>query len=568
MDEGGSRLQLLLAELRRRKVFRVAVVYAAIAFVVWQIAEIAVPGLNLPDWVLTLVILLTALGFPIAVALAWAFDITPAGVKRTESETAAAERPAVPTVDVAAERKSIVVLPFDNMSPDPQDAYLSDGLTEEIITGLSCCGPLRVISRNSARALKGTQKDTRSIARELDVQYVLEGSVRKAGNDLRITAQLIDGRTDEHLWSERYSGTLDDVFDMQERLSCSIVDALMLELSPEEERRLTERPIDNVQAYECYLRARQEIWLFTKDALDRARQHLQNGLEIIGENALLLAGMGYVYAQYANIGLEHEEYIEKAEEYARKALEEDPESAEAHIVLGFTHMWFRGDQKKSFYHLKQALAGKPDDPHALLWLLVGHTLVGRVDEAYPLAERLARVDPLTPMSIMGETFLDMWGGRFDVASEEVTKWFRMDSQNPAALLTCTQFLAYCSRYDEARKLVRENVRADLEDVLTGMTFLLEGALNGDSSRFPEIVTEDFEKWARRDPQASYFVAGIHGLAGLKQEALDWLSNAVDRGFINHPFIAEHDPLLESIRGEPRFRDIAARAKHEWEQFDA
>jgi TolB-like protein/lipoprotein NlpI len=563
-----SRLGRLTHELKRRRVYRVAVAYAVVAFVIWQGAEIAFPALHLPDWALTLVVVLTIVGFPIAVVLAWAFDITPEGVKRTQSETAAVERPAVPSVDVPAERKSIVVLPFDNMSPDPADAYLSDGLTEEIITGLSCCGPLRVISRNSARALKGTEKDTRTIARELDVQYVLEGSVRKAGNDLRITAQLIDGRTDEHLWSERYSGRLDDVFDMQERLSCSIVDALMLKLSPEEERRLTERPIDNAQAYECYLRARQETWLFTKEALDHARQHLRNGLEIIGENALLLAGMGYVYAQYANIGLEHEEYIEKAEEYARKALEQDPESAEAHLVLGFTNLAFRGDQRKGFYHLKQALARKPDDPHTLLWLLVGHTLVGRVDEAYPLAERLARVDPLTPMSIWGEAFLDVWGGRFDVASEEVTIWFRLEPQSPGALLNCALFLVYCSRYDEARELIRGNVQAGLEDQFTRMTLLLEGALDGDSSRFREIVTEDFRRTARRDPQFSYFVAGIHALAGLKEEALDWLSNAVDRGFINYPFIAEHDSALESIRGEPRFRDIAARAKYEWEHFDA
>ncbi|UCC83492.1 MAG: hypothetical protein JSW46_00735, partial [Gemmatimonadota bacterium] len=183
-----SRLKRLTDELKRRRVFRVAVVYAAVAFVIWQAAEIAVPGLNLPGWVLTLVILLTALGFPVAVALAWAFDITPEGVKRTESETTAAEGPAELSVDVPPERKSIVVLPFDNMSPDPADAYLSDGLTEEIITGLSCCGPLRVISRNSARVLKGTDKDTRTNARELDVEYVLEGSVRKSGNDLRIIA--------------------------------------------------------------------------------------------------------------------------------------------------------------------------------------------------------------------------------------------------------------------------------------------------------------------------------------------------------------------------------------------
>jgi TolB-like protein len=564
-----SRLGRLAHELKRRRVYRVAVAYAVVAFVIWQGAEIAFPALHLPEWALTLVVVLTIVAFPIAVVLGWAFDITPEGVKRTGPEGPAPERTELPAPsESATDRKSIVVLPFDNMSPDPADAYLSDGLTEEIITGLSCCGPLRVISRNSARALKGTEKDTRTIARELDVQYVLEGSVRKAGNDLRITAQLVDGRTDEHLWSERYSGTLDDVFDMQERLSCSIVDALMLKLSPEEERRLTERPIDNAQAYECYLRARQETWLFTKDALDRARQHIQNGLEIIGENGLLLAGMGYVYSQYANVGLEHEEYIDKAEDYARKALELDPESPEAHLVLGFTNMAFRGDQRKSFYHLKQALARNPDDPHTLFWLLQAHITVGRVDEAYPLAERLARVDPLTPISAWGTAPLDVMPGRFDVPSEELTKWFRLEPQNPGALMMCAFLLAYCSRYDEARELIRGNVQAGLEDLLTRWTLLLEGAFDGDSSRLREIMTEDFGRTARRDPQFSYFVAGIYALAGFEQEALDWLSNAVDRGFINYPFIAEHDPLLESVRGEPRFQETLAKAKHEWEHFDA
>jgi TolB-like protein len=562
-----SRLGRLTQELKRRRVYRVAMVYAVVAFVIWQVAEIAFPALRLPDWALTLVIALTVVGFPIAVVLAWAFDVTPEGVKRTESGTVAAEGPAVPSVDIPAERKSIVVLPFDNMSPDPADAYLSDGLTEEIITGLSCCGPLRVISRNSARALKGTQKDTRAIARELDVQYVLEGSVRKAGNDLRITAQLIDGRTDEHLWSERYGGTLDDVFEMQERLSCSIVEALMLKLSPEEERRLTERPIDNAQAYECYLRARQETWLFTRDALDHARQHLQNGLDIIGENAVLLAGMGYVYSQYANIGLEHEEYIERAEEYARQALTLDPESPEAHLVLGFTHQAFRGDQRISFHHLKQALAGNPEDPHTLLWLLVGHTLVGRVDEAYPLAERLARVDPLTPMSVWGTAFLDVMGGRFEVASEDVTQMYRRDPQSPVALFFCALWLAYCQRYEEARALIGERDLASDGTVFERGNLLLKHALEGETASFRDLVTDDFLKTTRRDAQFSYLIAGLHARAGLGEQALDLLSNAVDRGFINYPFISQHDPLVESIRGEPRFREILAKAKREWEKFD-
>jgi tetratricopeptide (TPR) repeat protein len=425
-----------------------------------------------------------------------------------------------------------------------------------------------VISRNSARALKGTQKDTRTIARELDVGFVLEGSVRKAGNDLRITAQLIDGSTDEHLWSERYSGTLDDVFDMQERLSRSIVDALMLQLSPEEERRLTERPIDNVQAYECYLRARQDTWLFTREALDHARQHLQNGLDIIGENAPLLAGMGYVYSQYANVRLEHEEYIEKAEEYARKALDLDSESPEAHLVLGFTHQAFRGDQRKSFYHLKQALARNPDDPHTLLWMAVGHSLVGRVDDAYPLVERLARVDPLTPMSVWGTAFLDVMGGRFDVSSEEVTKWYRLEPRNPGAFFFSALFLAYCGRYEEARALIAESESSAPGSAFDRGNLLLKHALESKTDDFRTLLTDDFLKTTRRDAQFSYFVAGLHALAGYREEALDLLSNAVDRGFINYPFIAEHDRLLESIRGEPRFQEILARAKHEWEHFDA
>lgn len=203
-------LKRLFDELRRRRVFRVAVIYAAVAFVVWQVAEIAVPGLRLPDLVLTAVIVLTILGFPIAVVLAWAYDITPAGTVPTEpeAESAAAEGPAF--LPEPSAKTSIVVLPFDNFSPDPGDAYFSDGLTEEIITNLASLRSLRVISRNTAMVLKGCRKDVRTIGRELDVEYVLEGSVRKAGDELRIVAQLIDARSDEHLWVERQKGTMGD----------------------------------------------------------------------------------------------------------------------------------------------------------------------------------------------------------------------------------------------------------------------------------------------------------------------------------------------------------------------
>jgi len=214
---------MFLAELKRRKVYRVAAIYAAVGVAI----SLAVPdlfeALLLPGWATRLVIVLIAIGFPIALVLAWAYEVRPEEPRETEP---------TPTTDIETpeieRKKSIVVLPFDNMSPDPADAYFSDGLTEEIITHLSYLRSLRVISRNSAMVLKGTEKDTRTIGEELDVQYVLEGSVRKAGNDLRITAQLIDAGKDEHLWAETYDGTMEDVFLIQERTARSIVDALRL----------------------------------------------------------------------------------------------------------------------------------------------------------------------------------------------------------------------------------------------------------------------------------------------------------------------------------------------------
>lgn len=557
-----SRFRVFLAELKRRKVSRVAAWYLGVGGAVALGVPDLFSALLLPAWSARLVIVLIAVGFPIALALAWAFEVRP------EESRSTAVQP-LPTVGKPGEapRHSIVVLPFDNLSPDPGDAYLSDGLTEEIITGLSCCGPLRVISRNSARVLKGTDKDTRAIAEELAVEYVLEGSVRKAGNDLRVNAQLIDGRTDEHVWAERYTGTLEDVFDMQESLSRAIVNTLRLKLDPDEEKKLSARPIKDAQAYECYLRARHQMTQYTEEALDRARQHLQNGLDLIGNNAVLLAGMGYAYSQYANIGLGHEEYIDKAEEYAKLALKLDPDSPEAHLVLGFTNQAFRGDQRTSMHHLSRALAQNPDDPDTLMWLIVGYSLAGRTDEAYPLAERVALADPLSPMGTWGKPFLDVMGGRFDVPSEDVVRVHRQEPQNPLALFFSTMFLIYCGRPQEARTLLEDSAVPAATTLVPRACLLVRLALDGASTRFADLVTEDLLLTIRRDPQWSYFMAGLHALTGHAETALDLLDNAVERGFINYPFLAEHDLTLEPLRDLPRFQATADAARREWERFE-
>ncbi|HET6899036.1 MAG TPA: hypothetical protein VFK70_11835, partial [Vicinamibacteria bacterium] len=200
--------------------------------------------------------------------------------------------------------KSIAVLPFANLSTDAENEYFADGLTDEVTADLSKVRALRVTSRTSAMTFKGTAKDCKTIARELGVRYVLEGSVRRAGRRLRITAQLVDASTDHHLWADKYDGGVEDVFAFQERLARVIVDALKLELSGDEDRRLGEHPIGSLPAYECYLRARQEGWRWRPDAIDRAVRLLRDGLALVGENARLYAALGLAHLQYREAGID------------------------------------------------------------------------------------------------------------------------------------------------------------------------------------------------------------------------------------------------------------------------
>ena len=464
--------------------------------------------------------------------------------------------------------KSIVVLPFDDMSPGKDNEYFSDGLTEEIISDLSLIHDLLVISRSSAMTYKRTKKKIKEIAQELNVQYALEGSVRKAGNKLRITAQLIDAIKDVHLWANKFSGTLDDVFDIQEKVSRSIVEALTVKLGAEEDQNLSKRPIKNMQAYECYIKARQDIYTFTKDGLDRAVHYLQDGLEIIGDNALLYAGLGYAYSQYVNIGIGHEEYVDKAEEYAKMALKLEPDSSDAHFILGFLNLIFHGNAKKSIQHFKQAREISPDDPNVLFWLTASYgTNWGKPKEARQTYNRLIKVDPFNPFYYCGYILDVMAEGQLDLSVEYLTKWLRMVPQYPVALFFSAQFLAYCSYFKEASALVRKNVQQDMKNMFTKLSLFVKYAIEGDKEKIKELLTDDFIKVARRDCQNSYFVSGLFALSGMKDEAIEWLENAIDRGFFNYPFINEFDSLLENIRSEPRFKKLMERVKHEWENFE-
>src|SRR6266702_3482029 len=203
----------------------------------------------------------------------------------------------------STELATIAVLPFASVSAEQESDLFADGLTDEVITDLSMIKTLRVISRQSAMRLKGSDKDMRTIARELGARYVLTGTIRRAGSSLRVTAQLVDAKADAPLWADKFNGTLEDVFDIQERLSRQIVDALRLSLTPNEDKRLARRPLADVRAYEYSLLARQEIWTFNAQSLNHALQLVRRAQDIVGDNELLFVAEGLIYWQKVNVGM-------------------------------------------------------------------------------------------------------------------------------------------------------------------------------------------------------------------------------------------------------------------------
>jgi non-specific serine/threonine protein kinase len=488
-----------------------------------------------------------------------------------------------PVITFPKAEKSIVVLPFENLSPDPDQEYFCDGMTEEIISDLSGVRVLRVISRSSAMTFKGTKKTAPEIARmtfkgtkktapeiarQLNVHYVLEGSVRKAGNNLRITAQLIDATNDTHLWAEKYNGTLNDVFDIQEKVSRSIVDALKLKLSPEENKRIAERTIEDVKAYECYAKARQEMVRWTEDSLEYAFQLLQNGLEIIGENADIYGGLALAYIYTYEIGIKaDEETLHKAEEYAEKAEKLQPNSYHYHYILGRIER-FRGSALKAVKHFKKALAIEPNDPEALNFqsYLIS-TFVGKPDSAEPYVKKLMEIDPLTPMNYLSPAFFYLMKGESDLSLAAFRKWLQLDPGNRWGKWFLSRGLSLYGQLNEAFELVDQIVEENSEDLVAVASLFSKYALQREKAKALQILTKNAKKFLWHDPEWPEYMVGYYSLINEKEEAFKWLEHSINRGFINYPFLSKIDPFLKNIRNEARFKKFMERVKHEWENFE-
>jgi TolB-like protein/tetratricopeptide (TPR) repeat protein len=466
---------------------------------------------------------------------------------------------ATPSLD-----QSIAVMPFKNLSSDGDAEFFADGLTEDVIVDLSKVSRLRVISRASAMRLKATDKDLRTVGRELNVRYVLEGSIRKAAGRIRITAQVVDVMRDAHVWGERFQGLADDLFTIQEEMARRIVNALELTLTPDEDRRLRDRPIADVRAHECYLRARQELWRFTAEGLERARRLIQNGLDIVGDNELLFAAMGTIHWQFVNGGIDpSREHIARAAEYCEKALASGGRAAQTHMLRAFLRM-ADGDLQASLDHLNAALALDPNDPDALYWNVLLLLFAGHVAAAGPRIARLLGVDPLSPQNAPLQDFCAFMDGDLSLGVRAGRVWHERDPGNPIAHWVYGSGLARNRQFDEARTVFAALEARPDAGAFSLMATMFLRALAGDREGTHAAVTPDLVEAARVDWQYSWEVASGYALIGAADQAMDWLQNAVTLGFINHRFLSQHDPLLAGLRSDPRFRTLMddARQRHE------
>ncbi len=555
-----SRISVFLAELKRRKVYRVLVAYVVVGTGIIGVADAALPD-DIWDQLQIPIVVLILVGFPIALVLAWAYEVKPEQALPADPGSAAN-----PEQLDAEQRRSIVVLPFENLSPDPENAFFADGLTEVLITDLAKLRTLRVISRTSAMSLRGSMKDAPTIARDLNVRYALEGSVRRAGNSLRITAQLIDALTDTHLWAENYSGTLDDVFDLQEQLSRRIVDALRVPLSAEEDRHLAARPIPDVQAYEHYLRARPNIYAFDAPSIKQAQRDLEAGLEILGENVHLLKGLGMALFQQVNAGVSEDPgVIDQVEACALRIREVAPDDA-ASFLLSALGQILKPDIPEAVAQLREAYRRDPSDPDTILWLGVVSLSTGQMEVSGSLLPELHRVDPLAPLSSLLVSYLAFFQGRFKEAASLQEDSLRLGPEVQVSLWQAVRTFIAAGESDRAFECAESLRERDPGSPFTEASGLLVMGLNDKMKKMPN-TSPALRTWAARDGEWAQYLSDAFAFGGDGEKAFEWLDLARKAGFFNHMYLAQHDPFIAHLRDNPEWTRLLDRVRKSHRNFE-
>ncbi|MGD2218447.1 MAG: tetratricopeptide repeat protein [Gemmatimonadales bacterium] len=556
-----SRLKQLIGELRRRKVFRVAAVYAAVAFVIVEGADLVFPALLLPSWAYTLLVVFAILGFPIALVLAWAFEVTPEGVRRAEpaAAEAAASRSGEAGGPVADRQagKSIAVLPFENMSGDPEDEYFSDGITEEIINSLCQLEQIKVIARTSSFAFKGKHTDVREIGKALSVSHVLEGSVRRAGDRVRVTAQLIQVSDGVHLWSSNFDRVLEDVFAIQDEVSLAIADNLRLHLVGTDKARLTERRTDDFDAYNSYLLGRYFIEKMRHSDILLGIKHLKDAIASDPEYAQAVAAISNAYFILGFFSYQAPgEAFQQAKEYALRALELDDGLAEAHSALGLVRTYYEWDWRKAEAEFKRALLLNPNSASVHQWYVYCLVATCDLDKAVAEAKRALELNPLSNQSMGVLCWCLVRAGRHQEAQEHLRRALEYETITHIFYWLLGQIEMKEGRFEQGIPQLERALQHAPDDPMVVSALGWAYAMSGRTKAVQQML-EKLDDLSQNRYVDRYLYAKIYAGLGQTDRAFEYLREAVSHREMGVTTMLG-DETLENLRSDDRFAQILER----------
>ena len=581
-----------LAELKRRNVYKVAVAYIVAGWALSQGIAQVLPVFDVPNWTIRLIVVLIIIGLPVALVLAWAFEITPEGIKRTEMADrmpSAAQRkkhtwiyivivgavvsitlfllgrysaisgaPGHTQAATGIAEKSIAVLPFDNLSRDPDNAYFAEGVQDEILTRLAKVADLKVISRTSTQHFKSVPENLPQIAKQLGVTNILEGSVQKVKDQVRVNVQLINALTDAHLWAEIYDRKLTDLFSVESDIAKTIADTLQAKLTGSETTAMSNKPTENPEAYELYLKGRFFWNKRTGQDLKTACDYFQQAIAIDPHYATAYAGLAesYILIPLFDAG-SPQDYFPKAKAAAERAIELQETSAEAHTALGLLLCFSDVNFAQSKKEFKRAIELNPNYATAHHWY--GNALLvalGRFDEAISENKRAVELDPLSLIinADLGSTF--MLARQYDQAIAQLQRTLTLDNKFGYTHWNLGQALYL--KGDTAAAIVEYEKARTLDDdpqivALLGRAY----AETGKKDQALDLVRE-LEARARQQFIRGYLIALVYIGLGDKTKAIDYL----EREYQNHDNIdtawIRADPMLDPLRGDPRFEALAEK----------
>src|SRR5436309_3299343 len=591
VDERGRESINFFAELKRRNVYKVAVAYAVAGWALSQGIAQVFPVFDVPNWAIRMIVLLIVLGFPVAVVFAWFFEITPDGVKRTEvadampKVTTQKKRAWIYVVVIGAAisialfflgrytagskiaaavpndipGKSIAVLPFDNLSRDPDNAYFAEGVQDEILTRLAKVADLKVISRTSTQHFKSAPENLPEIAKQLGVTNILEGSVQKAADQVRVNVQLINAMTDAHVWADTYDRKLTDIFAVESEIAKTIAETLQARLTGSEKSSIAKTPTVNPEAYELYLKGR---FFWNKRTGDDLRKSIEYLKQAIAKDP----GYARAYAALADSygllrfygGASPAESVVPAETAAKKALELDDSLAEAHASLGLIATE-ELEVNRGVNELERAIQLNPNYATAHHWLGLALATLRQSDRSIGELKRALELDPLSMIINADLSVIYLYARRYAAAEAQARKTLEIDSRSFVAHYYLGAALQLTSRLKEAIPEFQKAV--ELNNDPYSISMLAQAyARNGQTDEARKLLAH-LNEMAKSAEVPEYALAIAYTSLGEKERAIEALEHGFEGGNKSYLFLLPGDPFLDDLRGDPRFEALVQKITH-------